>query len=201
MNWTFDRRVGKGSRRTRKVCLIAGAILACLFLPAVGMGGWALGLQLVGNIHVVEPGHLYRAAQLNGAALDDVLDHYGIRTVINLRGANEGKDWYDNEIAVTRKHGLIHLDVRMSATSEPDEATVAKLIQDLRASPGPILIHCQSGSDRTGFASALYERFVAHHSITEAAGQLSFWYGHFPWLGSRTIAMDNAFERIAATVR
>jgi protein tyrosine/serine phosphatase len=45
-----------------------------------------IGLQLVGNVHVVEPGELYRSAQLNGASLDGVLKRYGIKTVINLRG-------------------------------------------------------------------------------------------------------------------
>ncbi len=173
-------------------------MLALLLLPAAGMGAWALGLQVVGNIHVVEPGQLYRAAQLNGSTLDHVLDTYGIRTVINLRGENDGTPWYDDEVAVTRKHGLVHIDIRMSANREPDEATVTKLVHALGEAPKPILVHCQSGSDRTGLASALYELLVAHRSATDAAGQLSFRYGHFPWLWSHTFAMDDTFARIAS---
>ena len=115
-------------------------------------------LQCTGNIHVVEPGRLYRAAQLNGTALENVLDRYGIRTVINLRGGNQGRDWYDDEVSVSRKHGSLHIDLRMSANYEPDRATTDDLIRDLRELPGPILVHCQSGSDRAGFASALPER-------------------------------------------
>jgi hypothetical protein len=41
-----------------------GFVLMIVFLPPVGMGTWALGLQAVGNIHVVEQGQLYRSAQL-----------------------------------------------------------------------------------------------------------------------------------------
>jgi len=161
------------------------------------MGAWALGLQVVGNIHVVEPGQLYRAAQLNGSALDHVLDSYGIRTVINLRGEHNGRPWYDDEVAVTRKHGLIHIDVPMSANREPNRATISKLINALEDAPKPILVHCRSGSDRSGLASALYELIVAHKAAADAAGQLSFRYGHFPWLWSHTFAMDDTFARIA----
>jgi protein tyrosine/serine phosphatase len=179
---------------------VAITIIAAIGLPVVGMGGWALGLQLAGTIHVVEPGHLYRAAQLNGAALDEVLDRYGIRTIINLRGENDGKGWYEDEMAVSRKHGLVHIDVAMSARQEPDDATISRLVHMLHDSAEPILVHCESGSDRAGLASALYELLDAGRPVAVAAEQLSFRYGHFPWLGSRTVAMDRTFERIAATL-
>jgi protein tyrosine/serine phosphatase len=194
------RNGAKSGWRHRRLRLALAVIMALVGLPVLGMGGWALGLQMVGNIHVVEAGQVYRSAQLNGPALEDVLARYGIRTVLNLRGVAPGQGWYDDEIAVSQARGVVHIDVPMSASQLPDEATTAKLIQVLRDAPGPILIHCQSGADRTGLASALYELLVAHKSAALAGEQLSFRYGHFPWLGSRTEAMDDAFERIASTV-
>jgi protein tyrosine/serine phosphatase len=187
--------------RTRKVRLAVAVILAVVGVPTAGIGAWVLSLEWLGNVHVVEPARLYRAAQLNGAALDEVLDRYATRTIVNLRGENEGKGWYDDEVAVARKHKLVHIDVSMSAMQEPDDATVTSLIHALRDSPSPILVHCEGGSDRSGLASALYELLVAGRTPAVAAEQLSIRYGHFPWLGSHTVAMDRAFDRIAAEVR
>lgn len=177
----------------RAVMYTTNALLICVGLAA----GWAIGLQLVGNVHVVEPGVLYRSAQLNEQKLADVITAYGIKSVINLRGENSGSWWYDNEVAVTTAHGASHLDVRMSALQDPADATIAKLMETMRTAPRPILIHCQSGADRTGLATALFERFVERRPADIAAHQISFRYGHFPWLGSRSIAMDRAYWKLS----
>jgi protein tyrosine/serine phosphatase len=194
------RQATRAGGRFRRVRLALVAVLALAGLPAIGMGGWALAIQIDGNVHAVEPGQLYRSAQLSGPGLADVVERYGIRTVINLRGTAPGAGWYDDEIRVSQARGLNHVDIPMSASQIPDEATTKRLISALRDSPGPILVHCQSGADRSGLASALYELLIVHRPAAVAAEQLSFRYGHFPWLGSRTIAMDEAFARIAATV-
>lgn len=178
----------------RAVMYTTNALLICAGLA----GGWAIGLQLVGNIHVVEPGALYRSAQLNEQKLADVIAAYGIQSVINLRGENNGSWWYDNEMRVTIASGAFHFDVRMSAVHDPKDATINKLMETIRIAPRPILIHCQSGSDRTGLAAALFERFVEKRPADVAAHQISFRYGHFPWLGSRSIAMDRAYWKLSS---
>lgn len=174
------------------------AVLCAIFAAPMAMGGWALGLHLTGNIHVVEPSALFRSAQLAGPELGEVIDQFGIRTVINLRGDNKGSSWYDDEIAASKKRGVTHIDVRMSARSRPSVSTLNDLISAMRAAPRPILIHCKDGADRTGLASAIYELLIADRSSDVAEKQLSFRYGHFPWLGSATSAMDREFEAIVA---
>lgn len=166
--------------------------------PAIGMGAWAVGIQLVGNVHVVAPGQLYRSAQLDGEDLTEVIRDYNVRTVVNLRGRNDGLPWYDDEIKVSAAADAAHVDIRMSAKDEPDDALISELVRVLRDAQKPILVHCHSGSDRTGLAAALYEFVVEGKPADEAAGQLSFFYGHFPWFGSRTAAMDGAFERLVS---
>jgi protein tyrosine/serine phosphatase len=186
--------------RKPRLLRVLGLVAALLCLPPLAMGAWAIGLQLVGNVHVVEPGELYRSAQLNGASLDGVLKRHGIKTVINLRGENAASPWYRDEMAAVQADGVSHIDVRMSATHEPDPATLAKLIEALRTGPKPILIHCQSGSDRTGLASAIYEVLVAGRPAAEASKQLSFFYGHFPyapWPFNNTPPMDTTFSRVS----
>ena len=49
--------------------------------PAIISGGWALGVRASGNVHKVEPGQLYRSAQLTGPKLNEVIDRYGKHTV------------------------------------------------------------------------------------------------------------------------
>ena len=170
--------------------LVLGAALA---LPA-GPGLWLAGLQLTGNIHMVEPGALYRSAQLGESALADVIDDYHIKSVINLRGADLQAPWYRGELAVSRAHGVAHFDFPLSANSVVDPATMARISALLRSAPRPVLIHCQSGADRSGLVAALYEYAIAARPPAEAAAQLSLRFGHVPYLWSRTGAMDRSFE-------
>lgn len=180
-------------RRFRKAAVV---VTGLLLAPPLGMGAWAVGIQFVGNVHTVAPGELYRSAQLSGRQLADVINDHHIRTVINLRGENAGQSWYDDELKVSAAAGVAHVDIRMSAREQPDAVLMAELVQALRSAQKPILVHCQQGADRSGLASAVYEYVVDGKPAAEAAGQLSFFYGHFPWLGSRTVAMDEAFARM-----
>jgi protein tyrosine/serine phosphatase len=166
---------------------------AALGLPA-GLGLYLAGLQLTGNIHTVEPGALYRSAQLGESALTDVIDDYHIRSVINLRGADPQASWYRSEIAVSRARGVLHYDLPLSANNLVDPGTLAKIAALLRQAPKPVLIHCQSGADRSGLVAAIYEYAIAARSPAEAATQLSLRYGHVPYLWSRSGAMDKSFE-------
>ena len=146
----------------------------------------------------MEPGVLYRSAQLSGAALNDLIRDKGIRTVLNLRGAHAGQQWYDRELAATINSNAEHLDLKLSASTEPTRTTLNELLQTLRRARKPLLIHCEGGADRSGLAAALYELRIAGKPTDKAAGQLSFFYGHFPWLLSRSGAMDRAFWRVVA---
>lgn len=185
-----DRRRGLTRR-------LAGAVTVATTVFILAVGGWALFLQLTGNIHAVEPNELYRSAQLDGDDLAQVINTYKIKSVINLRGDNPGDAWYDEELKVTKAQGAQHFDVGIGATSEPEPKVMHRLIELLRNAPRPVLVHCYSGADRSGLAAALYEYLVKGESADTSAEQLSFWYGHFPWLGSRTVAMDRAFWSLA----
>jgi protein tyrosine/serine phosphatase len=167
-----------------------------LVLIAAPPLGWAGFLQLTGNVHTVEPHQLYRSAQLDGDDLEALVRREGIVTILNLRGAAPGEAWYDEELQATTAAGAQHLDLAMSATQQPDEKTLRRLIEILRTAPRPLLVHCNKGADRSGLAAALYELLDANKSPAEAARQLSFRYGHFPWLTSRSGAMDRTFLEV-----
>ena len=165
----------------------------CLLIPF-----WAGYLRLTGNFHAVDDGILYRSGQLSGTQLQGRIIENGIRTVINFRGSNTGQPWYDDEMRASVAAGVQHVDFPLSAGEELTDDQVVQLTALLRNSPRPMLVHCEAGADRSGLASALYKLAVAKRPQEEAAAQLSFRYGHFPWLRSSTAAMDRTFERIAA---
>ena len=68
------------------------------FLPACALGY---------NFHEVDAGRFYRSAQLPPTILDEVIQDYGIRTVINLRGRSPHKEWYLQEVATCARTRVV----------------------------------------------------------------------------------------------
>ncbi len=149
-----------------------------------------------GNLHEVIPGELYRSAQPFGTDIADYQAQHGIKTVINLRGEHVGDDWYDAEIAAAKSAKITHIDFPMAAKRELTTEDSMKLVEIMRRAPKPLLIHCKSGSDRTGLASALYLAEISKKDKATAARQLSLRYGHLSFYVNGTFAMDRTFERV-----
>lgn len=170
------------------------AIVLLLLLPFAAYGGH---LVVRGNFHEVIPGELYRSAQPSARQIAAMVETYGIKSIVNLRGRNDRRDWYIEEVAEAQRLGLTHVDFAMSARKVLSVERADELTRILRDIPKPVLIHCMSGADRTGLASVIYLNRVAGVSDRVAEGQLSIWFGHFgvPYL-SRTIAMDESWQTI-----
>lgn len=179
----------------RWLALVIAGMAALVALPAL----YAAALQWAGNIHVVVPDQVYRSAQLDGDGLRAMVATYGIRSVLNLRGAHPGSDWYDAEIAVAQDLGVRHFDFAMSANLALSMAEIDDVVAMMRATPKPILIHCRHGSDRTGLATALYQAVVEGLPVETAETQLSFRFGHvgIPYL-STAYPMDQTWEAFEA---
>lgn len=142
--------------------------LICLFVFLAGC-----------NFHEIDPLKLYRSGQLGEQELIKAIEELGIRTVINLRGANPGERWYDEEKEVTTKYNVLQIDIGMSAGRIPYQEDLVKLLDAYRDAPRPILIHCQAGADRTGEAAAIYQMLYMNKSRDEALQMLTPKYFHF----------------------
>lgn len=157
---------------------------------------YLLAENLTGNFHEVIAGEVYRSAQLEKGDILEYKREYGIRSVLNLRGANPGEEWYDTEIAETRKAGVAHLDFRMSAGHELTDQQALALLAVMKGAPKPMLIHCRSGADRTELASALYVAGIAQKGEWAAERQLWVYYGHLSLYINSSFAMNRTFERL-----
>jgi protein tyrosine/serine phosphatase len=171
--------------------LRAAAISVGLLASAVG-GYWG-ALQYQGNFHTVTEGVLYRSAQPSRDELDAAVRDHKIRSVLNLRGAHVGEAWYDREVAASGELGLAHYDYSLSAKRVVTAQQIADILSIMRDAPKPLLIHCKSGADRTGLVAALYRYAETSTGAEEADGELSLVYGHFPYLTSRSSAMDESY--------
>lgn len=170
-------------------------------LGGVGVGmialiGYLAILHSSGNFHTIVDGEVYRSAQVKGDDLAEYSQEVGLKSVLNLRGASPGADWYMDEIAESTRLGLVHADFALSASHQVTNEQAAELIALMRDLPKPLLIHCKYGSDRTGLVAALYMAAIAGHDEDTAEAQLSLYFGHFsvPYL-SAAYPMDESWER------
>jgi protein tyrosine/serine phosphatase len=156
-----------------------------LILSVVGIiltFGFSETRSVLRNFHVVEAGNLYRSAQLSPGALEEIIFKYKIKTVVNLQGAHPDDAWYIDEKEVLDRLGVDLVDIPMRSERIPTREEITSLFEAYDHSPRPLLIHCNSGSDRTGEASAIYEIEYMKKTKEEAMEMLSPLYLHFSFL-------------------
>jgi hypothetical protein len=176
------------SLNVRRAVINFGQRLSPAGLLAVGLAAvvsLALPLQLVyvtlgSNFHTVLLGEVYRSAQPSMAGLEAMFRTHKIRTVLNLRGDNTD-DWYYLEHALGERLGVNVVDVGLWAYGPPPPDQFVLLVETLAQAPPGILVHCNSGGDRSGLAGALAILLRSDGTLCQARRQLSFYYGHNPF--------------------
>jgi protein tyrosine/serine phosphatase len=155
-------------------------------------GAYIANILANGNFHPVTEGEAYRSGQINKDKLEKYLKDYHIKSVLNLRGENSGADWYEDEITVCKRLSVRHYDLAMTSSDKPNPDVVGKLMTIFSEAPRPVLIHCKSGSDRSGLVAALWKVVVDGEPKSIAEKQLSIRYGHFPV--GQTSVLDDFLE-------
>ena len=145
-------------------------------------------LALTHNWHHVDNG-LYRSAQMYGMYVAPLLKQFGIKTIINLRGANPKSSWYEPERQICKNLGISHLNSPLHARRSPGKEALVTLLKAFETASFPILIKCSGGADRTTLASCLYLlKIYGKHGLDEANKQTRFWpYLHLPQRHQRWI--------------
>lgn len=158
--------------RIKRACAWLCILLVCgiLFSMTGGVGWadeaevrrpeWAQPLNAEGlpNLHRVS-GKLYRSAQPTAEGMR-AAERLGIRTVVSLRSKQR-----DARLAEGTDLLLRHVPMR---AWDPHMPGVVAALSAIAVSPGPVLVHCWHGADRTGMVVALY-RMVEQGWTREAA--------------------------------
>jgi protein tyrosine phosphatase (PTP) superfamily phosphohydrolase (DUF442 family) len=137
------------------------------------------------NFRTVIPGLIYRSGQLSDSTLRARISACHLRSVINLRGKNADARWWRHEAKICAARGVHHYDFSTDSICPPNPDELAELIPLLTSCEKPVLIHCQSGIDRTGVVSAIcLFLFKPETTPASAQAQLGLSYGHLWWRDS-----------------
>lgn len=146
------------------------------------------------NRHEIAPG-VWRSNQPSPEQVAD-LAAMGIRTILNFRGRNQWGS-YLLEAEACEVHGIALVNGRLYSNRAPTREEIHAALALMDAAETPMLMHCKSGADRAGLASALY-LLDQGRDPAEAAAQFSWKHAHFRI--SRTGILD-AFVQSYATAK
>lgn len=150
-------------KRTVRTLLVVLAVPASLW----GLVVWT------DNFGTVRPGRLYRSGQMSGDHLRRAIESHGVRTVLNLRGANPETGWYREELQATIAEGATQVDLALSSCEWMSRAQLRALVRLLDTSEYPLLVHCQYGAERTGLVSTIAELLRPGSTLPEAERQFT----------------------------
>ena len=135
-----------------------------------------------GNYGVVDPQRVYRSAQPVAELRRRIADDH-LASILNLRGGATTDPFYAAEVRATQEGGVDFYDLPLSAIRRPQRRELLLLLDLFDRCRYPLLIHCKSGSDRTGLAAALYLMSRRDEPPEKALRAFSLFYGHVPLLG------------------
>jgi protein tyrosine phosphatase (PTP) superfamily phosphohydrolase (DUF442 family) len=148
------------------------------------------------NLVEVAPG-VWRANQPSPRKLARYQKALGLKAVLNLRG-EVAQSHFLFEQEACRKLGLDLVSVPLAARMLAKPRYLIALLDAFETIPRPFLMHCKSGSDRAGFAAALYLIDRENRPVAEAKAQLHWRYLHLK--STKTGVLDHFLDAYAADI-
>lgn len=130
------------------------------------------------NFYEIAPG-AYRSNHPNEEQFKRYAE-MGIKSVINLRGVSK-RPHFHLEKKITDELGLARYDIALHARAAPPKKSILELLDTFNEIEQPFILHCKSGADRAGLASALYLLLIEKAPIAEARKMLSLRFLHIKW--------------------
>jgi tyrosine-protein phosphatase SIW14 len=140
--------------------LRALSVALMLLVAAINASSGVAKEEAIPNFHQVNS-NLYRGAQPEKGWIEK-LAALKIKTVINLRGEDEGTA---AEEAEARAAGLRYFSVPLPGFSRPKDEQVERVLSLINDPQNwPVFVHCHHGEDRTGTIIAIYR--ITHDGWT-----------------------------------
>lgn len=146
------------------------------------------------NMHAIAP-DVWRSNHPTPRRFDR-LAAMGIRTIVSLRGSGTAP-WALLEQEACARLGISLETVALQSRAAPPKAELQKLIALFRRVEKPLLIHCKSGADRAGLASAIYLLVIEQRPLAQARRMLSWRYIHLRW--TKTGVLDLLLDTYQAS--
>lgn len=142
------------------------------------------------NLHQIAPG-VWRSNQPSPKRLK-YYKGLGIRSVVSLRGNMRVSFNLFEEDACAALGMEMRNVTGVTARSLQPAKTILKAVDAVAKAQKPVVFHCKSGADRTGFVAAIY--LIVHEGVAVdvAARQLARRYIHFP--RSAAGVLDHVFR-------
>ncbi|MFH1416672.1 MAG: tyrosine-protein phosphatase [Planctomycetota bacterium] len=141
--------------RTGRRRRIAIVVFAVIVVSAVIVGFVLHYHRFPKRLAVVEEGVLYRSAQPSATQIGNLVEDFGIRTIIIVREGSSRRVPDETEAAEQLGVHVVHIPIK-SRQAIPDEQ-VAEFFRYVDAPEHqPTLVHCSAGRHRTGYLCAMY---------------------------------------------
>ena len=105
------------------------------------------------------------------------LKRQGVNTILSLRGQFDGA-FNALERDACERHDVMLTFVPLGAREAPKARRILDLLKTFREIDRPFLMHCKSGADRAGLASAIYLMVIEGKPVSTAKKMLSPKYLH-----------------------
>lgn len=160
---------------------IFAGVLAQMFGQTTAFTSWIANMLTKHNFNTVVADTFYRSGEMGAEELDEIIRNNNIKTIIDLRlDPNEKDDGSLSEKWISELDSAEYYNVKLSSSKIPSYETVSELIEIYDKAKIPILVHCSSGTHRTGFASFVWMLEKENSSVELASEQLSLKYGFIP---------------------
>jgi len=147
------------------------------------------------KFHTVVTGRIYRSGQLSGSELQHIIDKHGIKSIINLRGLNDGNEWYETEKETAEKNDVELYSLDFTSYKLPLIKELERLVKVLKEAEKPLLVHCFGGIDRAGMASAIALSIEKDPPLSDLKEQFSWKYFVFPFSPSTGPLLFSKYEK------
>lgn len=141
------------------------------------------------NFYEVAPG-VYRSNHPTRKRFEK-MKSMGIKSILNLRGSYATAH-YLTEREICDELGFNLTSVNMQARHAPLGEDILAMTAAFREIEKPFVMHCKSGADRAGFASALYMLLIEGRPMPEARKMLGLKYLHVR--KSKTGVLDHILD-------